>query len=92
MTALRAIAVVLTALAWLPFGVFAAGLALAKAAGCEVHEGFAQPCPFGGGDIGGTLYAMLVMGWVVIAAFPFMLLSLLGWATWGIRRWRRRRA
>lgn len=49
-----------------------AGL-IASANDCDLHEGFIQPCVVLGRDIGGLLYTMTVMGWLMlISAFFFM--------------------
>ena len=54
---------------WPVASVAAAGW-LAEANGCELHEGFTNPCMIGGADQGPTLYAMFVMGWFMLATLP----------------------
>ncbi len=49
---------------------------VASANGCELHEGFANPCVIGGIDFGDTLYAMGVTGWLALVTLP--LAALLG--------------
>lgn len=81
-----------TLLAGMPFfSVLTAGT-VANWRGCRLHEGFANPCVIAGTDWGETLYAMGVMGWLMLVTWPFMLLSLIGWPIHGVMRWRRRRA
>lgn len=48
---------------------------IASANGCELHEGFANPCVIGGVDYGETLYAMGVMGWFALATLPLAFLT-----------------
>ena len=43
---------------------------VAEANGCVLHEGFSNPCLIGGSDWGDTLYAMGVMGWLMLATLP----------------------
>lgn len=74
-----------TALVWTPALLFALGFGLAHLTGCRVDEGSVHPCLVAGLDIGGLLYALLIMGWLVIAALPFMLLTLLVWLGIGLR-------
>ena len=52
--------------------------AVTSANGCELHEGFANPCVIGGIDFGDTLYAMGVAGWLALVSLP--LAALLGLA------------
>ena len=57
---------------------------------CTLHESFTNPCIVGGSDIGGTLYAMGVMGWFMIATLPLGLAAGVLWTVvWLVlRRWR----
>jgi hypothetical protein len=48
---------------------FSAG-GIALAAGCTLNESGAHPCRVFGSDIGETLYAMGVMGFLAIATIP----------------------
>ncbi|MET7241837.1 hypothetical protein ABZT49_00555 [Methylobacterium sp. EM32] len=72
------------AIVWTPFLLLLLSLAIARLTGCEVNEGRANPCRIAGLDIGGALYAMMVMGWLVLPLLPFMALSLVGGAVAGI--------
>ena len=60
--------------------VFLAGT-IADLNGCSLHEGFVQPCIVLGADIGGLLYNMIAIGWL-------MLISLFSWRA-GCSVWRR---
>ncbi|MBT9246111.1 hypothetical protein KM031_17665 (plasmid) [Gemmobacter fulvus] len=60
-----------------------AGL-IAESNGCALHEGFAQPCIVFGADIGGVLYTMAVMGWLMLISLFFLGGGLLGLAWEGI--------
>lgn len=56
--------------AFLPlFSVAIAG-GIANANGCELDEGSVHPCVVAGTDMGETLYAMGVMGWLMLATIP----------------------
>ncbi len=58
--------------------------------GCELHEGFSNPCIVNGSDLGPTLYSMGVMGWFLIATIPLGAAAALAWTLiWFI--WRRLR-
>jgi hypothetical protein len=52
---------------------------IAGSHGCVLHEGFVNPCIVDGKDIGETLYAMGMMGWLMIATIPAGLVALLIW-------------
>lgn len=54
-----------------------AGL-IAKWNSCALHEGFVQPCIVLGTDIGGALYTMAVMGWLMLISLMFLAGGLLG--------------
>ena len=43
---------------------------IAKANGCALNEAGVHPCVIGGKDWGGTLYAMGVMGWLLLITVP----------------------
>ena len=81
-------------LAGWPIASIAAAGAIARWNGCTLHEGFVNPCPVGGWDIGGTLYTMSVMGWFLIVSIPLGVVALAVWTTawllWAIVRRRRR--
>ncbi|MEM8656077.1 MAG: hypothetical protein AAGF36_15155 [Pseudomonadota bacterium] len=49
--------------------VLAASL-IANTYDCTLHEGFVNPCVIGGVDWGETLYAMGVMGWLMLITVP----------------------
>jgi hypothetical protein len=68
---------VMALLAWVPALLFAAGFGLAHLTGCRVDEARTYPCPVAGHDIGGLLYGLLMMGWLLIPLLPFMALTLL---------------
>lgn len=53
---------------------------MASLAGCELHEGFVNPCLILGADWGGLLYGMGVMGWLFLATGPVMIFILGLWA------------
>jgi hypothetical protein len=38
--------------------------------GCELHEGFVNPCIIFGADRGELLYALGVMGWFMLVTLP----------------------
>lgn len=48
--------------------------------GCALHEGYVQPCIVFGTDIGGVLYTMGVMGWLMLISLFFLAAGLLGLA------------
>ncbi|MXO99297.1 hypothetical protein GRI97_09880 [Altererythrobacter xixiisoli] len=62
--------------------------------GCGLHEGFAQPCSVLGADIGGVLYTMTTLGWLMLISLFFLAGGLLGLAGealgWALRRIRGR--
>jgi len=51
---------------------------------CGLHEGFAQPCVVLGVDIGGLLYSMVVMGWLMLISLFFLAGGVLGLAQEGL--------
>ncbi|MET4682625.1 hypothetical protein ABIE19_000534 [Brevundimonas faecalis] len=51
---------------------------------CELHEGYPQTCLVLGVDIGGALYTMTVMGWLMLISLFFLAGGLLGLAWEGI--------
>lgn len=73
--------------------VMLAGL-IATQNGCGLHEGFAQPCVVFGTDIGGILYTMGVMGWLMLVSIFFLAGGVLGLVCEGVlaiikKLWRR---
>lgn len=81
---------VLTLLIWYPAVRLGLSLGVSSALGCEVHEGFAQPCPWRGMDLGPWLYEGFVFGWFLLLTGIPMLLSIPAWLIWGVRGWRAR--
>ena len=82
-----------TLAAWAPFLSVLATAVVADALGCRVDEGSVHPCagPFGT-ELGSLLYSMGVMGWLMLATAPFMLLTGLAWTVILVRwAWRRMR-
>lgn len=79
-----------------PIGSVIAAAWIAERHGCVLHEGFVNPCVVNGKDIGETLYAMGVMGWLMLATLPIAALLVLAWIAIeiiiAIRRRRRQRA
>ncbi len=70
--------------------VAAAGI-VADAAGCELNEAAAHPCLIGGVDFGEMLYAMGVLGWLMLGSLPVGGVLLMGWAIAllvHLRQWR----
>ncbi|MCC5985766.1 MAG: hypothetical protein JJU42_15530 [Rhodobacteraceae bacterium] len=56
---------------------------IATLGGCELNEGFVNPCVFFGVDLGGLLYGMGVMGWFMLLSLPMGALAAAGWvAVW----------
>ncbi len=53
-----------------PVASVVAGSTIANAYGCQVDEGSAHPCVIGGQDRGETLYAMFVLGWLMLLTLP----------------------
>ncbi len=58
--------------------LFIAG-GIASHYGCTLHEGFVNPCVVAGRDIGGTLYTMGVMGWMMLFTLPIGAAVLVAW-------------
>ncbi len=59
---------------------------------CPLDEGSVHPCVLDGVDIGETLYAAFVMGWLMLLTLPAMLVTALVWIVLAVRALRRRRA
>jgi len=68
---------ILITIVWTPALLLALGLGLAFLTGCRVDEGSRHPCPICGLDLGGLLYTLTMMGWLMIPMLPFMALSIL---------------
>lgn len=63
--------------------------------GCELHEGFVNPCIVNGSDWGGTLYSMMVSGWLMMFTLPFaamlfMTLCIVAFGSFLVRCFRKR--
>ncbi len=43
---------------------------VANVLGCELHEGFTNPCVLAGADLGELLYFMSVAGWFALFTLP----------------------
>lgn len=69
---------------WTPFLLLVLSLVVARLTGCTVNEARAQPCRIAGLDIGGLLYTLMMMGWLVIPLLPFMALTLIGAVAAGV--------
>jgi hypothetical protein len=50
---------------------------IANANGCELHEGFVNPCVIDGVDRGQDLYTAAMLGWFAIATVPIGLIAAL---------------
>ncbi len=62
--------VLIVLVAFAPVGsVIASGL-IANAHGCRVDEGSVHPCVINGKDYGQLLYALGVMGWLMLVTIP----------------------
>jgi hypothetical protein len=58
---------------------------VAWSAGCTVHEASTSPCLIAGIDVGGTLYDMAVMGWLIFATMPLGAVAVAGWTVaWAV--------
>ena len=64
----------------------------ASALDCPLDEGSVHPCMLAGVDIGETLYAAFVVGWLMLLTLPVLLVTALVWIVLGVRVIRRRRA
>ena len=84
---------VVTLIAWAPLGAVLVAGAAARVFECRLDEGSVHPCMAAGVDIGPLLYTLGVGGWLMLAAFPLMLLTGVSWIVVGlwavIRRFRR---
>ncbi|NDV00156.1 hypothetical protein [Pseudoroseicyclus tamaricis] len=82
---------ILLAIGLAPVASVALASFIAERAGCELHEGFTNPCLVGGRDIGGTLYTMFVAGWYMLLSLPVALVGLVMLVIGGISALRARR-
>lgn len=60
--------------------------AIARWLGCTVNGAGPQPCMFCGVDIGGVLYNMGVLGYLMMLTLPAAGLMAIGWAGYEIFR------
>ena len=65
---------------------------VAAALHCQVDEGSFHPCLYGGRDIGGVLYDLFVLGWLMILTIPILFIALLTWVGVAISLATRRKA
>ena len=63
---------------------------IAESAGCNIHEGNANTCLILGVDVGRTLYAMFLAGWLSFVTLPVGLGLLVLWLVVALIMWRRR--
>lgn len=70
-------AILFVALAPVVGVLIASGIADANA--CVLHEGDSHPCMVGGRDVGGLLYGLFVLGWLMLATIPMGTVALVGW-------------
>lgn len=64
---------------------------IAENAGCTIHEGSANSCIVFGAEVGGTLYAMFVAGWLSFITLPIGFAALLAWLLAALLMWLRRK-
>lgn len=69
---------------WTPFLLLVLSLVVTRLTECMVNEAGAQPCRIASLDVGGLLYTLMMMGWLVIPLLPFMALTLIGAAVAGV--------
>ena len=74
---------------WPVLSVLASSL-IASWNGCTLHEGYASRCIVYGIDLGGPLYSMGVLGWLMLMTLPLGAIALIGWTViWLVARKRR---
>ena len=66
--------------------------AFANINGCDLHEGFPNPCIVLGLDWGETLYAMWTLGWLTLASLPVAIVILVVYLGAMLVRWIKGRA
>lgn len=66
--------------------------AIAAQFGCTLNEGDVHPCVIAGHDWGGTLYAMGVLGWLMLLTIWLLPVVLGLWVMWLVALVRARRA
>lgn len=67
------LAAVLVVVGLIPVLSLASATVIAALGECRVHEGFAETCLIGGRDWGGTLYALVTVGWFFFLTAPIAL-------------------
>jgi TRAP-type C4-dicarboxylate transport system permease small subunit len=85
---------IVAGLLFLAFATFLIAIsagAFASANGCELHEGFANPCVVGGRDYGETLYSLGLLGWLALVTLPIGLVLaglyvVIVMVVWALRR------
>lgn len=82
---LIAAAAITTVLGWAPLASVGLAAVVALLAGCRVDEGAPHPCVIAGNDIGNELYAMGVMGWLMLATAPIAFVATGLWVIIAIR-------
>ena len=70
----------LVAFVALPFVPSLWAKAHAEAHGCQLHEGFVNPCMVDGVDQGEMLYGLFVSGWFGVVAGVAGFVGLIAWA------------
>ena len=70
---------------FLPMILSGIAYAIASACGCQLNEADTHSCIVFGRDIGGTLYALGLIGWLEIITFPTGLLAMIAFAV--TRKW-----
>lgn len=87
----RIAALLVLAMCAAPMAATFVAYAIARANGCTLHEGFANPCVVLGADIGSALYSMGVMFWLTLITMPVAALTALAWLVAEAFLWWRRR-
>lgn len=64
----------------LPFVPVLWAKALADAHGCQLHEGFPNPCVIDGVDQGEMLYGLFLSGWLGVVTGAAGIFGLIAWA------------
>jgi hypothetical protein len=69
----------IAAFAFAPLASVLLCAAIANAYGCKVDEGSVHPCVVNGQNYGDLLYALGVMGWLMLVSIPGGLVAFVGW-------------
>lgn len=98
MRQVRRIFFILFLICLLPLVAALVSASIAAVLGCELNEASTSVCLIAGLDIGATLSALFVLGWVSLISLP-MMMGLIGlwvlvelWAHWRTRRKMRKAA